>query len=128
MSDNSSTTQWVILEAMGHKVVAGRYFFENGLHRVDIPDVSPDAGPADFVRTECYGTAGIYCITTVIEEAARLMAQKCQIPEAIPWDIRRELKQLAGPAEPIEVAPFDDDPFDDDDDGDDLDLEDWHAD
>ena len=105
MSEKSSSThstQWVILEAMGHKSVAGRYYFENGLHRVDIPDVSPDAGPEDFVRTERYGNAGIYCITSVTESSARVMAQKCQIPSAVPWDIQRQLKRLAAPAEPVE--------------------------
>lgn len=122
MSDSSSSTaQWVILEAMGHRVVTGRYYLENGLHRVDILDPSPDAGPNDFIRSEWYGNAGIFCITPVTEAAARLMAQKCTIPAAVPWDVHRQLKQLAAPAEPVETD------FDDDDD-DDLDMEDWHAD
>lgn len=117
-------SKWVILEAMGHNVVAGRYFIDNGLHRVDIPDVSPDAEPGTFIRSEWYGNAAIFRITPVTEEAARLMARNCTIPEAIPWDIRRELTKLAAPGEQVEsrpmlprdIEPWDDDgPFFDDD-------------
>lgn len=96
-------TKWVILEAMGHRVAAGRYFIDNGLHRVDIPDVSPEAEPGSFVRSEWYGNAAIFCITPVTEEAARLMAGRCTIPEAIPWDVRRELTKLVGPGETREA-------------------------
>lgn len=96
-------TKWVILEAMGHRVAAGRYFIDNGLHRVDIPDVSPEAEPGSFVRSEWYGNVAIFCITPVTEEAARLMAGRCTIPEAIPWDVRRELTKLVGPGETREA-------------------------
>lgn len=94
--------KWVILEAMGHQKVGGRYFFENGLHRIDIPDTSPDAPPDRFIRTEYYGNPAIFRITPVSEEAARLMATRNVIPDAIPWDLRHELKQLVAPQEPIE--------------------------
>lgn len=95
--------EWVILEAMGHNRVAGRYYNENGLHRIDIPDVSPGAKPGAFVRTERYGPAAIFRITSVSETAARILAGRCAIPEAIPWDVRREMKRLAAPGEPVEV-------------------------
>lgn len=94
--------EWVILEAMGHTRIAGRYFNENGLHRVDVPDTSKEADPNRFIRTERYGSGAIFRITTVTEEAARLVAKQCVIPEAIPWDVRHELKQLAAPAEVVE--------------------------
>lgn len=98
-----ATEKWVILEAMGHRVAAGRYFIDNGLHRVDIPDVSPEAEPGSFVRSEWYGNAAIFCITPVTEEAARLMANRCTIPEAIPWDVRRELTKMIAPGETREA-------------------------
>jgi hypothetical protein len=94
MTQSTDNGQWIILEAMGHQVVGGRYIFENGLHRVDIPDTSPDAPPDRFTRSEYYGAPAIFRITPVTEEAARLVAKSNIIPEAIPWDVRRELRQL----------------------------------
>lgn len=103
---------WVILEAMGHQRAAGRYYFENGLHRIDIPNTAPNA-PDRFIRTELYGPPAIFRITHVSEEAARLVAKGNIIPEAVPWDARQELRQLAAPQGTIENAeyPPDDDPY-----------------
>lgn len=100
--DQNNQTEWVILEAMGHNRVAGRYFNENGLHRVDIPD---PADSARFMRTERYGSSAIFRITTVDEATARLVARQCLIPEAIPWDARRELVKLTAPKEILESLP-----------------------
>lgn len=91
-------TEWVILEAMGHIKVAGRYFVENGLHRVDIPDPSDP----NLFRTEWYGNAAIFRITPVDELTARHVAKQSVIPDAIPWDAMRYIKQLAAPQETIE--------------------------
>jgi hypothetical protein len=107
MEQQPNNEKWVILEAMGHNVVAGRYFIDNGLHRVDIPDVSPEAEPGAFIRSEWYGNAAIFRITPVTEETARLMARQCTIPEAIPWDVRRELQKLAAPGEQLRLAARD---------------------
>lgn len=95
---NGQNQEWVIFEAMGHVRVAGRYYFENGLHRIDIPD------PAEIerYRTERFGSGSVYRITSVDELTARTVARQCVIPDAIPWDIRRELKQLTAPGETIE--------------------------
>lgn len=103
-SASSGVSRWVILEAMGHIRVAGRYYVENGLHRVDIPD------PTDLehYRTEWYGNAAIFRITPVDEMTARRVAASSVIPDAIPWDVARQLKQLAAPQETIEQ--MDDDP------------------
>jgi len=95
MSENST---WVILEAMGHIRVAGRYYVENGLHRVDIPDPTEP----ERYRTEWYGNAAIFRISPVDELTARKVAAQSVIPEAIPWDIRHQLKQLAAPEETLE--------------------------
>lgn len=96
---------WVILEAMGHQRVAGLYFFENGLHRVDVPAVN---GSGRFIRTERYGAASIFRITSVDKETALMVAKTNVIPEAIPWNICHELKQLAAPQEMIEASVVDD--------------------
>jgi hypothetical protein len=108
--------EWVILEAMGHRTLAGRYFFENGLHRIDIPDVSPEATPGAFIRTERYGGGSIYCITSVDEATARTVAKRNAIPEAIPWDVRGELKKLTAPGEQLALVARDTGPDDYDDD------------
>lgn len=107
MEQQQNNGEWVILEAMGHRTAAGRYYFENGLHRIDVPDVSPDAAPDSFVRTERYGGASIYCITSVDEATARTVAKHNAIPEAIPWDVRRELAKLAAPGEQVQLLPRD---------------------
>lgn len=95
---NGQNQEWVIFEAMGHVRVAGRYYFENGLHRIDIPDSTE----IEHYRTERFGSGSVYRITSVDELTARTVARQCVIPDAIPWDIRRELKQLAAPGETIE--------------------------
>jgi hypothetical protein len=78
--------------------VAGRYYVDNGLHRVDIPDPTDP----ERYRTEWYGTAAIFRITPVDELTARAVAKQSVIPDAIPWDVSRELKQLVAPSETIE--------------------------
>jgi len=90
--------RWVILEAMGHIKVAGRYYVENGLHRVDIPDPSDP----QLYRTEWFGNAAIFRITPVDELTARKVAASSVIPDAIPFDVRYQLRQLAAPGETIE--------------------------
>ena len=107
IQNGNSTNQvdrWVILEAMGHICVAGRYYVENGLHRVDIPDPRD----IDHYRTEWYGNAAIFRITPVDELTARKVAASSVIPDAIPWDVRHQLKQLATPQETIETQQEDD--------------------
>ncbi len=103
--------RWVILEAMGHIRVAGRYYVENGLHRVDIPDPSDP----ERYRTEWYGNAAIFRITPVDEITARRVAASSVIPDAIPWDVAHSLKQLAAPQETIEQMEEDEIPADEPD-------------
>jgi hypothetical protein len=111
---------------MDHIRVAGRYYIENGLHRVDIPD---PAEPERY-RTEWYGNAAIFRITPVDELTARKVAAASVIPDAIPWDVSRQLRQLAAPNETIEAQRDDDNQnpgywgYDDDDDREDDDDDD----
>lgn len=90
---------WVILESMGHGKVAGRYYFENGLHRVDIPDPTD----LDRFRTEWYGNAAIFRITPVDETTALAVARGCVIPDALPFDVRYQLQRLVSPQETLEL-------------------------
>ena len=105
MEQAEPTVRWVILEAMGHIKVAGRYFMENGLHRVDIPDPTDST----LYRTEWYGNVAIFRITPVDELTARHIAKQSVIPDAIPWDVTNHFKQLVAPQETIEGQVEDDD-------------------
>jgi len=103
------TYQWVIVEMMGRTKLAGRYSFENGLHRVDVPTDDP----AKF-HTKMLGNSAIFQIHFCDEDAARLMARQFR-PEPIGvWELRKEMKRLhepAGAGEVIEGGGDDDDAF-----------------
>lgn len=109
---------WATLEALGHQKTAGRYYYQNGLHRIDIPDTSSDADPDTFVRTELYGENAIFRITFVDEQTARIaVAQWTNIPAVITWEMKREMQKLIGPSEPVALeaayeAEYPGDPFD----------------
>lgn len=73
----------------------------------------------------------------VDELTARKVAASSVIPDAIPWDVRHQLKQLAAPGETIEamdddLGPDDDHPlsrgYDDDEDEGDDGLDDYEDD
>jgi len=70
---DEQTSQYAIVELMGHKTLAGRVTKDTALFpllRVDVPATSEY--PA---YTAEYGQAAIYCITYVSEEVARLTAE-----------------------------------------------------
>lgn len=120
MEQSKPAGEWVILEAMGHNRVAGLYFFENGLHRVDVPDT---INPGQFTRTERYGPGSIFRITSVDKETACLVAATTVIPDAVPFDVRRHIRQLVAPRETVEQLEFQ--PDTDDEEDDDLDPYDY---
>ena len=75
---DDNTTNWGIVELMGHKVVAGQIskseMLGKPMLRIDVPSTS--AYP-EF--TQFYGDGSIYCVTFVSEEVARLTAEKTQV-------------------------------------------------
>lgn len=98
MTQDEKVTQWVIIEMMGHRRIAGRYSVENGLHRVDVPNET------GYI-TKMLGNAAIYEIHFVDEDAARFAARNFEPNPIGVWEMREELKRLkapAGPGEPVE--------------------------
>lgn len=95
---------WAIIELMGHDKTAGRYTFQDGLHRIDVPRQD-----GSFV-TEMIGNSAIFRLRFVDEEAARLAARSIEPQPIGVWELRKELKRLAAPAgnviegDPVEQA------------------------
>jgi hypothetical protein len=80
---------------MGHDKTAGRYCYENGLHRVDVPT---ETG----YRTEYIGNGAIFRISMVDEDAARLAAKLIHRTHHQPigvWELKEHVRQLQAPAE-----------------------------
>lgn len=94
---NGASNAWVIIELMGHDRTAGRYSFENGLHRVDVPQ--DDCG---FV-TEMIGSSAIFRLRFVDEDAARLAARSIRPQPINPWELRKEMLRLTEPLTPGET-------------------------
>lgn len=68
--------EWVILELMGHRKLAGRLrevkIAGEGMLRLDVP------GEADASKaTQYYSPKAVYCITPCTEELARAYAKRC---------------------------------------------------
>lgn len=99
MSNNET---WAIVEIMGHNKMAGRYSFENGLHRVDVP-----TDDLKKFHTKLVGTGSIYMIHFCDEDAARMMARQFAPKPIGTWELKQEMARLQAPArpgEPVEVA------------------------
>lgn len=75
---SEETTQWGIVELMGHKVVAGRIskeeMYGKPMLRVDVP---PTEVFGEF--TQLYGESAIYCVTFTSAEVARRAAEQCHV-------------------------------------------------
>jgi hypothetical protein len=73
--DTEAWTQWVILELMGHRKVAGRVtectIAGHGLLCLDIPSDEPGG----IFATQFYSPTAVYCITPVSEATARAFAR-----------------------------------------------------
>jgi hypothetical protein len=75
---DGNTTNWGIVELMGHKVVAGQIskseMLGKPMLRIDVPATS--AYP-EF--TQFYGDGSIYCVTFVSEAVARMTAEQTKV-------------------------------------------------
>ena len=108
MSDKNET--WAIVEIMGHTKLAGRYSFENGLHRVDVPTDDPEK-----FHTKLVGGEAIYMVHFCDEAAARMMARQFAPKPIGVYELKAELRRLQAPAAPDEAIEAE---YPDDDDGD----------
>lgn len=113
--------QWAIIELMGHQQIAGRYQeAAGGMHRIDVPDTTEDAGLDSFRFTRLYSPAAIYSITFVDEMAARHAAKMLSPRPVSIYGFEAEMKRLAAPAVQGEVLEqyagpeyYEDEPNDD---------------
>lgn len=101
-TEQPKTELWAIVELMGHDKTAGRYTFQDGLHRIDVPRQD-----GSFV-TEMIGNSAIFRLRFVDEAAARMAARSIEPQPIGVWELQKELKRLAAPVQPggtIEGAP-----------------------
>jgi hypothetical protein len=92
---------WAIVELMGHDKTAGRYTFQDGLHRIDVPRQD-----GSFV-TEMIGNSAIFRLRFVDEAAARMAARSIEPQPIGVWELQKELKRLAAPVQPGETIEGD---------------------
>ncbi|MFN3652595.1 MAG: hypothetical protein ACK47B_23710 [Armatimonadota bacterium] len=112
---------WAVVEVLGHQTYAGFVSEEQvagtSMLRVDVPELSPDAGEAVPAYTKFIGGGSIYALTPVSEEVARAAARRlCNRPISV---YMPELYPPAPPKELPETTEADyvteyDDPFQDD--------------
>lgn len=76
--EETTETNYAIVELMGHKVVAGKVskseMLGKPMLRVDVPATS-----AFREFTQFYGDDAIYCVTFVSEDVARLTAEQTKV-------------------------------------------------
>ena len=93
MANHERFDQWVILELMGHRRLAGHLTEQeiagSGFLRLDIP---ADAGEG-WKATQYYAPGAVYAITPTDESTARLCAAAWVEPPVTEWDLQR-LKRL----------------------------------
>ena len=92
--------QWVILELMGHRRLAG-YLTEQEIAggvflRLDIPADEPTEDRS-WKATQYYSPQAVYGITPTDETTARLCAKSWTEPPVNQWELRRMLPP--GPGE-----------------------------
>lgn len=109
--DTSTFDEWVILELMGHRRLAGHLteveIAGKGFLRIDVPGGGgPDA-------TQFISPASVYAITPTTEETARKVATLSRPQPVTPWELERH--SAAGEVKALHVGEDDDD-WDDSDD------------
>jgi hypothetical protein len=118
-TETDTFAQWVILELMGHRRLAG-YLTEQQIGgaafiRIDVPAGEGAEGAAPsargWVATQFYSAASVYCITPVTEDLARKVAATSQPRPVERWQLP--------PAPDVTVGPRGADDFDEDGDDDD---------
>ena len=112
MTETPTFAEWVILEILGHRRLAG-YLTEqqvagHGFLRLDIPGDDSEV----FAATQLYAPTSVYAIHPTTEAIARQVAKSCRPAPVQRWEL---------PAAPARehVDSVDDGPFDygDDEDG-----------
>jgi|SRR3990167_11151133 len=95
-ADAKPFDQWVILELMGHRRLAGKLteatIAGDGFLRLDVY-----AGEnQEAMVTQFYQPSAVYAITPTTEPIARLIAASAQAGPISPWEIRAMLEDEVG--------------------------------
>lgn len=97
--------EWVILELMGHRRLAGHLteveVAGEGFLRLDVysgDSVSPSV-------TQLYRPGAVYCITPTVEPLARSIAKQSSPAPVTPFELERDR------AEPLDAYEFDEAPY-----------------
>lgn len=90
MTDTESTpfAQWVILELMGHRRLAGflteQEIAGKGFLRLDVPGEPTNTVP---IATQFYNPTAVYAITPTTEDIARAVAATSQPAPVQRWEL-----------------------------------------
>lgn len=113
MSEQSTGPEWVVIELMGHRKLAGLLSevtrAGQGLLRLQIP-----GDDDDWYATQDYSPTSVYCITPTSEATARAFAKTSRPAPVTRW----ELPGLPAPHHQIEAGEEVEEPDDPDLDGD----------
>lgn len=89
--------EWVILELMGHRRLAGRLTEQEiagkGFLRLDVPAVGDQ-----LAASQLYNPASVYCITPTTEDVARAVATRSTPAPVSRWELEpaRPLSDVDG--------------------------------
>lgn len=113
MEDEAVFAQWVILELMGHRRLAGwlteQEIGGKGFLRLDIPGEPTNKIPA---ATQLYNPTAVYCITPTTEDIARRVALRDRPAPVSAWELPPAITADEEADEVRAAAGFDDDgPF-----------------
>ncbi|HEV2780389.1 MAG TPA: hypothetical protein VGX25_13450 [Actinophytocola sp.] len=97
-SETAPFAEWVILELMGHRRLAG-YLTEQeiagkGFLRLDVPGAAGAPG-----ATQLYNPASVYCITPTTEQIARKLAEGSRPAPVQRWEL-----EPAGPLADVDES------------------------
>jgi hypothetical protein len=88
MTENQIFAEWVILELMGHRRLAGflteQEIAGRGFLRLDVPGEPTNTVPA---ATQLYNPASVYCVTPTTEAIARAVAATSRPAPVQQWEL-----------------------------------------
>lgn len=108
MTENDIFAEWVILELLGHRRLAGflteQVIAGHGFLRLD--------APGQPGTTQLYPPTSVYCITPTTEAIARALAPTCQPAPVQRWELPPAITPTEETAEALAERLADDDsPF-----------------
>lgn len=89
---------WAIVELMGHRRLAGFVrdveLFGGRRLRIDVPKSGEPLGSTEWIATQFYGTAALYCVTPTDEATARRVAALSQPEPVKHWELPAPVRDV----------------------------------